>query len=96
MAEARRPARQTLVVLPVPGVRVQSGVTYTIFGYGLLQGQPAFRVQAVVDAAADTALPRSGGGGLTATDPLCESLAVGASGLTGLAYFLTRRRRATW
>jgi hypothetical protein len=89
-----RPAGQTVVALPVPGVRVQPGVTYTVFGYGLLQGQPPFQALAVADAAAGTTMPGSGGGGMAADQPWLAgpaAMAAGALALIALARAVRRR-----
>ena len=88
-----RPAGQTVVALAVPGVSLQAGVTYTVFGLGLLQGQPAFRAQAVVDAAPDTGMPRSGGGGMAEPAELLWQLGVGVLEIAGLATAVALRRR---
>jgi hypothetical protein len=89
-----RPAGQATAVLTVPGVRLDAGMTYSIFALGLLQGTPALKAKAVVDARAAVAgMPRTGAGGLAEAAPAPElGLLALALGILAAGTVVWRRR----
>ena len=66
-----RPTGTTTVALPVNGVQLEAGKTYTVIAEGLLSGTPALKAALQVDATATTSsapsgVPNTGFGGAVA------------------------------
>jgi hypothetical protein len=90
-----RPAGTTTVALALPGVRLDANTAYSAIANGLLQGQPALSVKAVVDMRGGGAgMPRTGAGGMAAneTSPLALSLLVVGLGAALMTALVLRRR----